>query len=142
MHESSNGMQARPVATSTAAAAASAILLQSCGGGQNGTSAPTTPTTPPTQNATTTTVRDVAYATTNSGTLMLDIVRPASPPAGMPVVIFVHGGGFTTGTKSDGLASIEPLAQRGYFGVSIDYRLAPAAIFPAQIEDVKAAIRF
>src|SRR4051794_19733085 len=107
MHESSNGMQSLSVATRTAAAAVCAILLASCGSGQNGTSAPTAPTTPPTQNATTT-VRDVAYATTSSGTLMLDIVRPASPPAGMPVVIFVHGGGFATGTKSDGIASIEP----------------------------------
>ena len=59
----------------------------------------------------------------------------------MPVVIFIHGGGFATGTKADGIPAIEPLAQRGYFAVTIDYRLAPVT-FPAQVEDVKAAIRF
>ena len=132
----------RNVLADIAAAAMCAIVLTSCGGAA-GAAPASTPTSPaPATPGTTTTVRDVDYASVGGGTLKLDIVRPTSPPPQMPVVIFIHGGGFTTGSKSDGIPSIEPLAQRGYFAVTIEYRLAPGATFPAQVEDVKAAVRF
>lgn len=59
----------------------------------------------------------------------------------MPVVVYIHGGGFASGDKSGGLQELESLAQRGYFALTINYRLG-FGIFPAQIEDVKTAIRF
>jgi acetyl esterase/lipase len=59
----------------------------------------------------------------------------------MPVVVYIHGGGFLSGDKAGGLQELESLALRGCFGATINYRLG-SGIFPAQIEDVKTAIRF
>lgn len=73
--------------------------------------------------------------------LYLDIRRPDQPllvPA--PVVIYVHGGGWFSGNRADTLSQL--LADAGFVAVSIDYRLTGIAPFPAQIHDVKAAIRW
>ncbi len=59
-----------------------------------------------------------------------------------PVVIYVHGGGWTDGDKaSGGERERQELLVRGYLVVAVNYRLAPEYKFPAQIEDVKCAIR-
>jgi acetyl esterase/lipase len=61
----------------------------------------------------------------------------------LPLAIYVHGGGMTSGDKSD-LSPVfrDALTSDGYAVASIDYRLAPEFRFPAQIDDVKCAIRF
>jgi len=60
------------------------------------------------------------------------------------VVLYVHGGAWTRGSKDPGLAvnDVRMLKERGYLVASVDYRLAPQCKFPAQIEDVKCAVRF
>jgi acetyl esterase/lipase len=58
----------------------------------------------------------------------------------MPAVIFVHGGGWQSGDKTTSVNN--PLAMAGFFTISINYRLTDEAVFPAQIEDVKTAIRW
>ena len=78
----------------------------------------------------------------NSQTLDLYIPRAAvSRP--LPVAMYVHGGGMTAGDKSN-LNPVfrDALASAGYAVVSVNYRLAPQYKFPAQIEDVKCAIRY
>ena len=65
-------------------------------------------------------------------------------PRPLPVAVHVHGGGWTGGSKSSGprFAELMPLLlARGYLVASLDYRLAPAHKYPAQIQDVKCAIR-
>ncbi len=61
-----------------------------------------------------------------------------------PVIIVIHGGAFKVGDKKgQELRSIkQPALNRGYAIVSINYRLSSEAKFPAQINDVKAAIRY
>lgn len=86
-------------------------------------------------------VRDVTYGVVGSTALKLDIVRPKTN-AIIPAVVFIHGGGWVSGDKGGGIASLMPLARRGYFGATINYRLSGEAKFPAQIEDVKCAIRY
>jgi acetyl esterase/lipase len=85
---------------------------------------------------------DVAYATT-SPAQTLDIYLPKLGKGPFPVIVQIHGGAFRAGDKADGQvnASLEGL-KRGYAIVSINYRLSGEAIFPAQIQDVKAAIRW
>jgi acetyl esterase/lipase len=57
--------------------------------------------------------------------------------------MYVHGGGMTAGNKSDlNPVFLDALASAGYAVVSVNYRLAPQFKFPAQIEDVKCAIRY
>jgi acetyl esterase/lipase len=55
----------------------------------------------------------------------------------------MHGGGWRSGSKSSGAGRLVPLVTTGeYVGVSVDYRLIDVAVWPAQIHDCKAAIRF
>lgn len=88
--------------------------------------------------------RDVSYCTVDGVALTMDVYYPASAGGPVPVVVYVHGGGWTSGDKSSGEGSryLPVLAERGYLGVAVNYRLAPEHKFPAQIEDVKCAIRF
>ena len=116
-------------------------LWTACGQRRLGepTAASPQPSPPPTAI---TTIRDVTYGVAGDRELRLDIVRLASPPPRMPAVVYIHGGGFATGDKVGGIPQLEPLARRGYLGATINYRLSGEARFPAQIEDVKTAIRF
>jgi acetyl esterase/lipase len=85
---------------------------------------------------------DIAYATTSTAQ-KLDIYLPAAK-APYPVVILIHGGGWVIGDKQEYKASTktEALLTRGYAVVAVNYRLSGVAKFPAQIMDVKAAIRW
>lgn len=73
----------------------------------------------------------------------LDVFTPAGAKD-RPVLVFVHGGAFTRGNKSvDGNIYDNVLywfARQGYIGVNIEYRLAPAARFPAGAQDVGLAV--
>jgi acetyl esterase/lipase len=88
-------------------------------------------------------LRDVQFGMGGQTALKLDILRPKTPPAKpMPVIVFIHGGGWQAGDRRAGAPLLAPFAERGYFCATIDYRLSGEAIFPAQIEDCKCAIRF
>jgi len=85
---------------------------------------------------------DVAYAT-RSAAQRLDLYLPAAGAGPFPVVVWVHGGGWRSGDKR--LAPGAPqrrVLERGYALASVNYRLSDEATFPAQIEDVKAAVRW
>jgi acetyl esterase/lipase len=85
---------------------------------------------------------DVAYAETSAAQKM-DIYLPNEPQEKYPVVVHIHGGAFMFGDKADGqLSPILEALKHGYAVVSINYRLSGEAKFPAQIYDVKAAIRY
>jgi acetyl esterase/lipase len=58
------------------------------------------------------------------------------------VIIWVHGGGWAAGDKSGCPPLRQGYAQRGYAIASLHYRLSQHAVFPAQIEDCKAALRW
>lgn len=87
--------------------------------------------------------RDIEYANINGYSLKLDMYYPKSAKTAVPAVIYVHGGGWTSGDKA-GMRKedLSALLDRGYLVASINYRLAPQYKFPAQIEDVKQAVRF
>ncbi len=88
--------------------------------------------------------RDVTYCTIDGVDLKMDVYHPGRSDDGpAPVAVFVHGGAWTSGDKSagTGMADFDELVRRGYLVASLDYRLAPQYQFPAQIQDVKCAIR-
>ncbi|MFN7919027.1 MAG: alpha/beta hydrolase [Bryobacteraceae bacterium] len=73
--------------------------------------------------------------------LALDVARPAAEGR-YPGIVLVHGGGFSAGNREGMMPMARKLAARGYVAASMSYRLTPAAQFPAQIYDAKAAVRF
>jgi acetyl esterase/lipase len=85
---------------------------------------------------------DVPYAPL-SGAQKMDIYLPVAGKGPFPVVMFVHGGAFLLGDKAlNELEDATDVLDKGYAFVSINYRLSTKAHFPAQINDVKGAIRF
>lgn len=88
--------------------------------------------------------RDVTYCFTPDGeALKMDVYFPAQGQPPFPTVVYVHGGSWVAGDKSEGnyIPEKTNLVQGGNVFVSINYRLAPGYRFPAQIEDVKCAVR-
>jgi len=88
------------------------------------------------------TMRDVVYDQAAGETLRLDAVVPdgAGP---FPILILIHGGGWTGGDKGGDIAPLlSPLAAAGFTCVSINYRLAPQHRWPACRDDVLAAVRW
>lgn len=87
---------------------------------------------------------DVAYATTSESQKM-DIYLPENidESESVPVIVYIHGGGFKMGDKSSGvIASVLQGIEKGYAVVSVNYRMSGEETFPAAVEDVKAAIRY
>jgi len=93
-------------------------------------------------------VRDVVYSTapgkdgTNIELKMDCAFLKKSDGQPMPVIIYIHGGGWSGGNRNMGLPFSIAFARGGYFACTISYRLSGEAIFPAQVHDVKAAVRF
>ncbi len=86
--------------------------------------------------------RDLVYASVNGRDLRLDLYLPASKAGRLlPVVVWIHGGGWRRGSKNNPRAAL-PLLEHGYALVSVEYRLSGEAVFPAAIEDCKAAVRW
>lgn len=88
-----------------------------------------------------TAIRDIEYAAIEGISLRLDLYLPdPAPPTTVPLVIWVHGGAWRAGSK-DGTYAPQTLGDE-YAVASVDYRLTGIETFPAQIHDVKAAVRW
>jgi acetyl esterase/lipase len=86
---------------------------------------------------------NVVYTIGAKRELKMNILMPKQKQKQtLPVIMFIHGGGWTEGSKERGVVPLMPFVQKGYVGVSVEYRLSKEAVFPAQIQDIKCAIRF
>lgn len=86
--------------------------------------------------------RDIAYQDSSLAEHRLDIYRPRGAKGSIPVVLYVHGGGFRMLSKDTHWIMGLAFARRGYLVLNASYRLAPQHRFPAAIEDVAAALRY
>jgi acetyl esterase/lipase len=85
-------------------------------------------------------VRNLAYGDAGRRN-RLDVYVSKDAPQGAPVLLQVHGGGWTIGNKEQqGKPLMLHLAARGWVCVAINYRLSPRATFPDHIVDVKTAV--
>ncbi len=84
-------------------------------------------------------VKDIEYATVGETQLRLDLHFPLHA-SNSPLVVWIHGGAWRSGSKSE--MPLGELVKSGYTVASVDYRLSPVAQFPAQVHDIKAAIRY
>lgn len=88
---------------------------------------------------------DLAYAETDNPRQKLDLYLPKlrKTEKPLPVIVFIHGGGWRGGDKAGGIGNVGRYVASGeYAGVSVGYRLTNEAQWPAQIHDCKAAIRW
>ena len=89
--------------------------------------------------------KDIVFGKGGDADLLLDVYRP---PEGVTskrmAVIHLFGGGFRVGNKGAGyiINDAKALGARGYTSISANYRLTSQALWPAQIHDTKAAIRW
>lgn len=83
-------------------------------------------------------MRDVRYAPGDRHTL--DVYRPQSTGGGLPLVVFIYGGGWNAGDKGMYGFVARPLARRGMVVVVPDYRLSPQVAYPAFLQDNAAAV--
>lgn len=84
---------------------------------------------------------DLVYAVAGDRELRIKIALPEPAPGDpVPVLVYIHGGGWQSGSYDD--CRWTEFVKNGYASASIQYRFSQEAIFPAQIHDCKAAIRF
>ena len=86
--------------------------------------------------------KDLIYKQVDSIDLKLDIYRSKNLRKAAPVLIFIHGGGWSKGKRSDYLPYLLDYAQKNYVTLTVSYRLSGVAPFPAALEDVKCAVRW
>ena len=87
-------------------------------------------------------LRNIPYVSGGHERNVLDLFVPEEADGPLPLIIWIHGGGWQNGSKENCLPMRQGYAKRGYAVASINYRLTGHAKFPAQIEDCKAAIRW
>jgi len=88
-------------------------------------------------------IKDIVYDTVGGKDLLLDLYLPEEQTeTPRPLVIWIHGGGWRTGSRRGVAGKVGPLLARGFAVASIEYRLTEEAPFPAQIRDCLAAVRF
>ena len=85
-------------------------------------------------------LRDLEYVQDGHERNRLDLYLPEKAARPLPVILWVHGGGWVGGNKTNGPAF--RFATKGYAVASMNYRLSQHAVFPAQIYDCKAAVRW
>ncbi|GAB2997516.1 alpha/beta hydrolase [Amycolatopsis acidiphila] len=84
---------------------------------------------------------DLVYAEPGGVPLRLDVYVPDGPPA--PVCLYFHGGGWARGSRTAGAAErLVPVMESGIAIASVQYRLTDQAVFPAQLEDARCAVRW
>ena len=145
------------ILTASLLAVATAGLLLACtspkGGSPEGSAPPPTQEAVLARTATPTPAeipyvvqRDVTYCSPGGIAQKFDIFSPASREGkAAPAVIYLHGGAWIQGDKGTGVwlaPLVGRLVQEGYVVAAVNYRLAPAHRWPAQIEDAKCAVRY
>ena len=93
--------------------------------------------------------KDIVYGTGGGKDLKLDLARPEQSHGLLPAIVYIHGGGWQGGSRDGYHKDIQEAAKRGYVAVTVSYRLTDPdehgkarQPFPAQVEDVKCAVRW
>ncbi len=89
--------------------------------------------------ASTKTLRDLSYVKEGHPRQKLDLYLPA--PNHEPLLVYIHGGGWREGSKAH-VTGLDQIVAQGFAVASVEYRFSQDAVFPAQIEDCKSAIRW
>lgn len=86
--------------------------------------------------------KDIEYGRVGDIPLLLDLYMPKQPKGPLPVLVFIHGGGWKKGERGDYKYYTVYYAQKGYAAVTIAYRFSDVVKFPGAVEDAKCAVRW
>jgi len=87
-------------------------------------------------------VPNITYLTANNFEAKLDVYAVRGATAPLPTLIYIHGGGWTGGTKEGSALTFLPFLQMGWNVVNVEYRLARVSAAPAAVEDCLCALRW
>lgn len=87
-------------------------------------------------------ILDIEYGTGGESPLQLDLYFPKGRTEITPAIIFIHGGAWKSGKRSDMKFYCVKFAEKGYVTATVTYRLMRQAPFPAAVHDVKCAVRW
>ncbi len=86
--------------------------------------------------------KNIEYKNVNGKSLQLDIYKPKNLTEPAPLLVFVHGGGWKGGKRSDYLVYLVDYAKKGYITATVSYRLKNDSIYPACVQDVSDAVHW
>ncbi len=86
--------------------------------------------------------KNIEYKSINSKSLQLDIYQPKGLTQPAPLLVFIHGGGWSGGDRADYLVYLTNFAQMGYVTATVSYRFVKDAPYPACVEDITDAVQF
>jgi len=87
-------------------------------------------------------IKDIEYKNVNGKTLQIDLYKPRNLTETAPLLVFVHGGGWKGGKRSDYLVYLVDYAKKGYVTATVSYRLKNDSIYPACVQDVSDAVHW
>ncbi len=87
-------------------------------------------------------IKDIEYKNINGKSLQLDIYRPKNVVKPAPLLVFIHGGSWSHGKRSDYLVYLLAFARKGYMTATVSYRLLKDGPYPACIEDITDAVQW
>jgi len=87
-------------------------------------------------------ILDIEYGIGGERKLQLDLYLPKGRKKATPAIIFIHGGAWKSGKRSDMKFYCVKFAEKGYVTATVTYRLMDEACFPAAVHDVKCAVRW
>ncbi len=85
---------------------------------------------------------NIVYKVASNYELKLDVYRPHSSTAPVPVVMMIHGGGWIISNKDDYVLTAGPYLAMGFAVVNVEYRLGKVSLAPAAVEDCQCALRW
>ncbi len=87
-------------------------------------------------------IKDIEYKRVGEKELQFDIYRPKNLVKPAPLLLFIHGGGWKGGKRSDYLVYLVDFAKRGYITATVSYRLLGDGPYPACAEDIRDAVKW
>jgi acetyl esterase/lipase len=85
---------------------------------------------------------NITYLTANNWEAKLDVYLPRNLKAPNPTLVYIHGGGWVTGTKEAASLQVLPWLEMGWTVVNVEYRLGKNSLAPAAVEDCRCALRW
>jgi acetyl esterase/lipase len=85
---------------------------------------------------------DVTFCSPEGRDVCMNVALPRGLDRPAPALVVIHGGAWSAGSRRMHDRLVRTLAERGFVAASVDYRLAPRSPWPAQLEDVRAAVRW